>query len=230
MSQQELADAMGISKPAVSKWEKGHNVPERKRIAQLAKILGIPIDRLMALTTGAADNDAASSLSDASAGDVPTLPEAVRAPDVPLPPYRSEMPKDVPVYGTGIGGSGQGNLFDFELNGTIVDYVRRPPRIAGRVDVFAAYVTGESMSPWREPGQLIYVEGAKQPKAMDYVLVELKSGDAHGVRPALVKRLVSVTSTKLKLRQFKPAKDFDVDLKTVLKVHRIMDWDELLGV
>ena len=170
-----------------------------------------------------------SRLLGAASADFPQ--EALRAPDAPLPPMRSEMPKDVPVYGTVVGGNAQGNLFDFELNGTIVDYVRRPPRIAGRRDVFAAYVAGNSMAPWREPGQLIYVEAAKPPKALDYVLVELKPHDeGEGVRPALVKRLLGITPTKVRLRQFGPAKDFDVELRTVLRVLRIMDWDELMGV
>lgn len=156
--------------------------------------------------------------------------EALPAPDAPLPPMRTEMPKDVPVYGTVVGGTGQGNLFDFELNGTIVDYARRPPRIAGRADVFAAYVSGGSMAPWREPGQLIYVEAVKPPRAMDYVLVEMKPHDGHSVRPALVKRLLAITPTKVRLRQFDPPKDFEIDRRTVLRVLRVMDWDELMGV
>lgn len=159
----------------------------------------------------------------------PQPTEAIRAPDAPLPPLRTEMPKDVPVYGTVVGGSGQGT-FDFELNGTIVDYVRRPPRIAGRIDVFAAYVQGESMVHWRRPGQLIYVEKAKPPTTMDYVLVELLPASIDGPRPALVKQLLAITPTKIKLRQHNPPKDFEIERRTVLQIYRVMDWDELLGV
>lgn len=155
--------------------------------------------------------------------------EAIRAPDAPLPPYRSDMPKDVPVYGTVVGGSVQG-AFDFELNGNIVDYVRRPPRIAGRSDVFAAYVQGESMMHWRRPGQLIYVEKAKPPSRLDYVLVELLPASIGGPRPALVKQLLAITPTKIKLRQHNPAKDFEIERRAVLQVYRVMDWDELMGV
>lgn len=159
----------------------------------------------------------------------PRPTEAVPAPDAPLPPYRREMPKDVPVYGTVVGGDGQ-QTFDFELNGNVVDHVRRPPRIFGRADVFAVYVTGESMSPWRKPGQLVYVESAKQARAGDYVLVELTPRDGDSVRPALVKELVAVTPTKVRLSQHNPPKVFDIDRRTVLRILRVMDWDELLGV
>lgn len=155
---------------------------------------------------------------------------ATLAPMAPPVPTRGEMPKDVPVYGTVSGGDDNGTLFDFELNGEIVDYVRRPPRLIGRADVFAAYLRGESVSPWREPGQLIYFERAKAPRVMDYVLIEFKPLDGEAVRPALVKRLLGVTPTKIRLRQYNPPKDFEIDRKRVLQIVRAMDWDELMGV
>lgn len=222
LSQQELADRMGVSKPAVSKWENDGSLPETKRLPLLAQILELsPGDLLFFAGHGAATPPA----------DAPPPPtEVAPAPDAPPLPYRSEMPKDVPLYGTVVGGTAQGNLFDFELNGTVVDYVRRPPRITGRADVFAVYVSGSSMAPWREPGQLVYVEAAKPPKRLDYVLVEFKPPEGHVVRPALVKRFLAITPTKLRLRQFQPAKDFEVDRQTVLRVFRVMDWDELMGV
>lgn len=163
------------------------------------------------------------------AHDAMPRPNARFAQDAAPPPYRSEMPKDVPVYGTVVGGDGN-HLVDFELNGAVVDYVRRPPRLAARADVFAAYVQGDSMVHWREPGQLVYVESAKPPRVMDYVLVELKPPVGESTRPAMIKRLLAVTPTKLRLRQYNPARDFDIDRRSVLRLYRVLDWDELLGV
>lgn len=154
-------------------------------------------------------------------------PNAVIAPDAARPPLRQDMPKDVPVYGTGQGGDGDG---DFELNGQIVDYVRRPPRIAGRRDVFAIYLQGRSMWPWRDSGQLVYAETARAAKNLDFVIVEMKPTPSDDVRPALVKRLLAVTPNKVKLEQFNPAKTIEIDGRKILKIYRIMDWDELLGV
>lgn len=159
----------------------------------------------------------------------PQPTEAIQAHDAPPLPMRTEMAKDVPVYGTVLGGQLQTGC-DFELNGTVVDYVRRPPRIGGRADVFAAYVQGDSMIHWRKPGQLVYLESVKPPRAGDYVLVELKPRDGESTRPALVKELLAITATKLRLRQYNPPRDFDVDRRSVLRVYRVMDWDELLGV
>ncbi len=158
--------------------------------------------------------------------DLPPF-NALPAPNAPQPPGRHEMTKDVPVMGTGQGGGAEA---DFEMNGQIVDFVRRPPRLVGRRDIFAIYLQGDSVSPWREPGQLIYAEGLKSPRNMDYVIIELKPTSSDDVRPALVKRLIAVTPTKVRLEQYKPAKVFEIDRKRILRIHRVMDWDELLGV
>lgn len=159
----------------------------------------------------------------------PSNARMARPEQTPRMPARTEMAKDVPVMGTVLGGD-VGNDAEFQLNGQIVDRVRRPPRIAGRKDVFAAYVQGTSMSPWREPGRLIYVESVRPPTINDYVLVELKPTNGDEVRGALVKQFKGRTSTKLKLYQYNPAKTIELNLRDVLQVYRVMDWDELLGV
>jgi len=213
MTQAELGERFGISKAAVAMWESGKNIPDQRKMAELTRVLDL--DPAVAIGLHAEE---------------PLPPANVReAPGVPRPPTRQEMPKDVPVLGTVSGGDAE-NPADFELNGQIVDYVRRPPRLMGRSDVFAAYVQGNSVSPWREPGQLIYLEGARPPKAMDYVLVELKPHNGDDVRPALVKRLLAVTPTRVRLRQYTPAKDFEVDRRRILRIFRVLDWDELMGV
>lgn len=139
---------------------------------------------------------------------------------------KADMGLTVPVLGTAEGGAG--DRFDFELNGTTVDYVRRPPRIAGRKDVFAAYVRGDSMEDWRYSGELIYAESARPPRTGDFVLVELQPERGQG-RPALVKKLMGMTQTKISLRQLNPRRDFDIDRARVVKIYRVMEWTELLG-
>lgn len=210
-SQAGLAAALGRNPSAINRMVRGERQIKASELPIIQKYLDDP--------GSAGTPDAAPSAT----------PNARVAHDVALPPYRSEMPKDVPVYGTVVGGDGN-HLVDFELNGAVVDYVRRPPRLAARADVFAAYVQGDSMVHWREPGQLVYVESAKPPRVMDYVLVELKPPGGEGTRPAMIKRLLAVTPTKLRLRQYNPARDFDIDRRAVLQLYRVLDWDELLGV
>lgn len=47
MSQEELADAMGISRQAVSKWESGRTRPDMERTMALAAFFGVTVDALI---------------------------------------------------------------------------------------------------------------------------------------------------------------------------------------
>lgn len=244
-SQAGLAAALGRNPSAINRMVRGERQIKASELPIILKYLDEPPGEgafAAAPPTGArlvhdvAPRSGAGFSQDAAPPPDPRLaheatpyPNARIAQDAALPPYCSEMPKDVPVFGTVVGGDGN-HLVDFELNGAVVDYVRRPPRLAGRADVFAAYVQGDSMVHWREPGQLVYVEIAKPPRVMDYVLVELKPPAGEATRPAMIKRLLAVTPTKLRLRQYNPARDFDIDRRTVLRLCRVLDWDELLGV
>lgn len=142
--------------------------------------------------------------------------------------YAQGLPKDVRVLGTAACGEGGG---DFTLNGEIVDYARRPPSIANNRSVFAIYAVGDSMSPWREPGDLVYINPNRAPKPGDYVLVEL-TGKGHGENgAALLKKLVAVKASHVLLAQFNPPRaDIKIPRSQIKSILRVMDWSELLGV
>ena len=231
-AQTRLGEYLGLKGSPMSKLVSGDRdisaneaVRIRRWLAQFGKEVGDGIgDDVGELTKEAAPEQT----DDAEDRPAPNATMVTGA-QAPRRPQRTEMAKDVAVWGTALGGRA-GSDTEFQLNGQIVDYVRRPPRIAGRQDVFAAYVQGTSMSPWREPGKLIYLESARPPAVNDYVLVELKPINGDEVRRALVKQFKGLTSTKLKLYQYNPAKTMELDLREVLKMYRVMDWDELLGV
>jgi len=50
-SQEELAEKLGVSRQAVSKWERGDASPDTENLIALAKIYGISLDRLFGLET-----------------------------------------------------------------------------------------------------------------------------------------------------------------------------------
>lgn len=145
--------------------------------------------------------------------------------DAPARPMIGHMLHDVPLYGTAMGGDGNG---EFEMNGTVIDHVARPPGILGRGDVFALNVVGDSMWPWRKPNSLIYVERDRAPSVNDHVVVEFRPIAGSSVRQTVVKLLVGISLKTLKLAQYRPAKEFDVDRKTVFRVYRVLEWDELM--
>jgi len=47
ITQEQLADLMGVSRQAVSKWESGLSIPDMEKIIELCKILNCPIDELL---------------------------------------------------------------------------------------------------------------------------------------------------------------------------------------
>lgn len=46
-TQESLAEAMGVSRQAVSKWESGQAMPEAATLVDLADLLGCSLDQLM---------------------------------------------------------------------------------------------------------------------------------------------------------------------------------------
>ena len=47
LSQEQLADELGVSRQAISKWEGGTCLPETEKLAQLSDFLGVSIDYLL---------------------------------------------------------------------------------------------------------------------------------------------------------------------------------------
>ena len=132
----------------------------------------------------------------------------------PLPDPRDR----IPVMGIAEGGSNGSSLW----NGEVVDRVERPPSLAGAPNGYATYVTGTSMEPRYHPGELIYVHPGKPVTAGSYVLVQLAPKEEGAPPPALIKRLVKRTTSKIVLEQFNPPKAFDFAMKDVLTVHKIV--------
>lgn len=232
MTQRQLGEHFGVTKSAVAQWESGKNVPDPRKLNDLVRLLGL--DPYVAIGGDMHVDSAVVTLpDDTSRGDNvkrsrgPSASEPTRtAQQAPLPPRRDEMVKDVPVLGTTMGGS----RGDFTMNnGDPVDFARRPPIIEKRKDVFCLFVRGESMVPWRQPGDLVYVDPNRQPRNGDFVVIELIPDEHDDGRPAFIKKLVKISGNKLIVEQFQPAKLIEFDRRMVGRLLRVMDWSELLG-
>jgi len=186
----------------------------------VAKRLRIPAERLLP----GGGNSMPQRTTAVALTNPPLRDEVVHA-GITMPAL-SAMAKDVPVYGTAHGGQGG----DFEMNGQLIDYARRPPGILGSKTVFCVYVQGESMVPWRRPGDLVYLNPDRPARPGDYVVVELQ-GKRGEPAPALLKLLISQTAKHLILAQHNPPKeDIKVERSHVKRVIRVIDWMELLGI
>ena len=68
-SQEELAEKLGLSRQAVSKWERAESSPDTGNIIALAKLYGVTIDELLRIDDDVADDVAFESRDRASSAD-----------------------------------------------------------------------------------------------------------------------------------------------------------------
>lgn len=211
----DLASHFQVSEQAVSQWLRNETKPEMAKIFALAEFLGVRAEWIL----------------DGSMPRVAALPpKAVvddKSSDDVLSINIHNWPLDVPILGGGA--CGEDGVFEF--NGQTLGYARRPPKFQGAKDIYALYVQGESMSPWRETGDLVYVHPHQPVKIGDYVVVEMvsdKPGDP--TRPAFIKRLVRRTADKLVLEQYHPREEKTLPAKKIKAIHRIIGWSELMGI
>lgn len=62
MTQLELAEKMGVTDKAVSKWERELSCPDISSIPRLAEILGVSVDELMQVKPGAGESAAGNKI------------------------------------------------------------------------------------------------------------------------------------------------------------------------
>jgi phage repressor protein C with HTH and peptisase S24 domain len=131
----------------------------------------------------------------------------------------------IPVMGAGQGGS-EGW---FPWNGDTVDYVSRPPHLAGAIGAYAVYVAGSSMEPRYFAGELVYVHPNRPITNGAFVLVQIKP-ESEGETPrAFMKRLMRRTATKVTFEQFNPPKEIEMKASDIHSMHRIVGSAESSG-
>jgi len=248
LTQAEIAQRFGISAQAVSQWEAGRAKPDIARLEELARILAtdflwlcfgeegsnaeggaatdpMPEDRLQAMPRGRSPGQRPGA-----AGGVPGGPAAQRGPGrsraaggtVPL---ASGPVRDLPVLGIAVGGEDAG----FEFNGQTVDYVTRPPALAGALQPFALYVVSDSMSPRYEPGDLVVVHPSRPPQPGCDVIIEM-AGEHGAAGRCHIKRLKRRTADAIIAEQFNPPRsDLRYPVDKVRRVLRILTLAELFG-
>ena len=161
---------------------------------------------------------------------------------VPAPSNIGALSRDLPVYGTALGseadfqaaeGAGSLRVEQSALDQSeVLGYLRRPPALEGRKDVYGVYVAGASMYPRFGEGEAIFVDPKRPPMIGDDVIVFLIEPDEHEgdrVSNVLVKRLRRRSADSFELEQFNPACTFRIDRDRVRAVHRIIPAGELLA-
>lgn len=130
-------------------------------------------------------------------------------------PLRAVDRADLPVYASAEGGGGA-----IVITSEPIDFVRRPEPLLSVRDGYGCYVIGDSMSPAYEQGDLLLIHPGKPVRPGDDCVFVRDMGD--GTQHALVKRLLRSTAEKFRVRQFNPARDFDLDRGQWTKVQLIV--------
>ena len=149
----------------------------------------------------------------------------------------NRLRQDLPIYGTALGAARRilGEAVEqTTLNrAEVVQYVRRPVILNDRPQAYGLFVSGSSMSPRYDDGEMVVVDPKARLRIGDDVVVYLRpenpeddTGEA--ARAALVKRLRRRTASYIELEQFSPATVFQVPMSEVVDVHRVVPPSELL--
>jgi phage repressor protein C with HTH and peptisase S24 domain len=211
-SQADLARYLQLAPPVVNKMIKGRRVIKATEADQIRAFFRMP------------NADTGSAFPQPRNADSRIVRHSVIDANI-TPPLRSEMARDVPILGTVSGGAGT-----VQFNGEPIDWARRPPRLAGRTDVFGLYVEDLSMVPAFRPGALILVERVKPPAPGDDVVMDLSPEKPGDDQRALIKHLVAITPTLVRVAQHNPPKELEIPRKQVIRLYRVMTMADLLGV
>lgn len=133
-------------------------------------------------------------------------------------------PHELPVLG-----SAAGSVLGTLQIGEPVEFVYCPPGLERVEGAYALRVTGTSMSPRFEHGDVIYVHPHREPVAGDYVVVQEREAAGRGVI-AYVKQLSRVEDGSIVCRQHNPPAEVSFRRAAVLALHRVLTTNELLRV
>jgi transcriptional regulator with XRE-family HTH domain len=231
-TQAEVAEALDIGVPQVSKWESGVvNIPA-ERLVQLARFLGCSVGAL--LNVEGAEPSTAERITSFQSH----RPEANATPIRMEGASGERMREDLPIYGTALGATREIDGEAIEqttLNrAEIVQYAKRPMILNGNSAAYGLYVSGSSMEPRHMDGDMLLVDPKGRVRGGEDVVVYLRpenpdDDNGEAARAVLVKRLIRRSSSYVELEQFHPAKVFRIDAKDIVRMDRVIPWQELLG-
>lgn len=213
LTQQQLADHFGIARVSVTQWENNTTQPGSDKLIGLTELLGGDAEWYI---TGHGMPPLADGVRIAVKQSGRQKREMTDAPNATIGEKVTGAGVMVPVYGQAVGGiDGQ-----FLMNGTILYEVMAPPQIAAISGAYGVQISGDSMFPRYEDGEVAFVDPRRRVKKGDYVVAQIQF-DEHEPPHAYVKRFVRHNAEELVLSQFNPPKELTFDHDQVVSVHFI---------
>jgi phage repressor protein C with HTH and peptisase S24 domain len=136
--------------------------------------------------------------------------------------------RQVPLMGTAAGSIIHHDFQGTEMMSRPIDWLPCPPALLTVPDIYAVYVTGDSMSPMHAHGDIRFVNPHRPSNPGDTVIVETSNyEDDHG--QAYIKILERRTGERLILRQLNPLATVEIPMLVVKSIHRVLTTGELFG-
>lgn len=208
LSQERLADLVGTSQPQIKRLESGERKLTKEWAERIAPHLRTSAEVI--LFGDPPQNDPSRSPKVTTSNDISEKPNAV----VGLPVLDSG--RLIPVYGQAVGGIDG----EFIMNGNILYEVMAPPIISHLSKAYAVSVSGDSMAPRYEDGEICFVDPKRRVRKGDYVIAQVRLTE-NGPLLAYVKRFCRHNAEELVLEQFNPPKELRFPSKSVATVHYI---------
>lgn len=199
LNQGALAAACGVSRAAVSQWEKGATVPTGPHLVPLARVLQTTEQWLVA---GAAPKQRRDIVIGIEPAEINQNPDLV-APEAIFDQSFADRGL-LPVFAAAEAGKGSILIDRTEP----VERIRMPGPLVGVRGAFGMYVVGTSMEPAYRQGEMLLIHPHRPYLAGDDVLVILD--DDNGSQEALVKQFVSGDQRRVRLRQHNPRKEIEI--------------------
>jgi len=120
----------------------------------------------------------------------------------------------LPVYGQAVGGVDG----EFPMNGTMLFDVLCPPQLSEVAEAYAVIITGDSMYPRYEDGEIAFIDPTRRVRRGDYVVAQILM-DEFSPPHAYVKKFIRHDASVLVLEQFNPPKELRFAHAQVVSVH-----------
>jgi phage repressor protein C with HTH and peptisase S24 domain len=201
VTQNEFAARLGITRGAVGNWERDKGI-KRENLVLISEKIGVDYNWLSRglgpapteLSTKGRNPQPNATVAIGTSGDWPSLP----------------------VYGQAVAGVHG----EFPLNGDVLYTLPAPPNLQDVSDAYGVRVSGDSMQPRYEDGEVVFVNPRLTARRGDYVVAQIQTEPAGPVQ-VFVKRFVRINTEELVLSQFDPPKELTFPGQAVRSVHVI---------
>lgn len=178
MTQDQVAERLGITKGAVSQWESGKTEPRSDLLRKFAEITNKPLDWLMGFNSASGFGDGASRV---------------------YSKLMTGSENNIAVYDYKI--TGDDGAIDLSAEPPFT--IACPPQLVDVKGVYAIVISSDKMAPRYEEGEIIFIDPTRHARPDDYVVARLRT-DKPGVVQAVIGKLVRHDSQQLVIRRLNP--------------------------